>query len=106
MSEAEATTVTIRLLDRDYRISCAPDERNDLRKAAELLDDKMKEIRDAQVVGLDRIAVMAALNITHELLMASKNLNVQQDQSQKLTLLTDKMDKEIQAFNDYRNALL
>lgn len=106
MSEAEATTVTIRLLDRDYRISCAPDERNDLRKAAELLDDKMKEIRDAQVVGLDRIAVMAALNITHELLMASKNLNVQQDQSQKLTLLTEKMDKEIQAFNDYRNALL
>lgn len=105
MSE-EATTVTIRLLDREYRISCAPDERSDLKRAAEHLDEKMKEIRDAQVVGLDRIAVMAALNMTHELLLANRSLTGQQDQSQKLTQLTDKMEKEIRAFNDYRNALL
>lgn len=102
----DATTVTIHLMEREYRISCAPNERDDLKRAAAYLDDKMKEIREAQVIGLDRIAVMAALNITHELLLANKSLTGQQDQSHKLSQLNAKMDQEIQAFNDYRNALL
>lgn len=105
MSE-ETTAVTIKLLDREYRISCAPDERSDLRLAAEMLDNKMREMRDAQVVGLDRIAVMAALNLANELVLANRAAGKQQDQSLRLSRLTERMDKEISAFNDYRNALL
>lgn len=105
MSE-DTATVTIRLLDKEYRVSCTPDERNDLRLAADLLDGKMREMRDAQIVGLDRIAVMAALNLSHELVLANRSLGNQQDHSQRLASLTERIDREIRAFNDYRNTLV
>ena len=51
------------------RIACSEEEKADLLKAVEYLDGKMREIRDAgKVIGVERIAIMAALNITHELL--------------------------------------
>lgn len=66
---AELSRVSIRILDKDYHVACPPDERADLLDSAELLDRKMREIREGgRVVGLDRIAVMAALNICNELL--------------------------------------
>ncbi|MFT7697572.1 MAG: cell division protein ZapA [Reinekea sp.] len=67
MTEQKALTVTI--LDRDYRVACPPGQEKQLSDAASTLNDKMKEIRDTgRVFGLERIAVMAALNLTHELL--------------------------------------
>ena len=60
--------VTIRILEKEYHVSCPAEERAALLGAAELLNNKMREIRDSgRVVGLDRIAVMAALNMAHEL---------------------------------------
>jgi len=65
----KALDVTI--LGRSYKVSCADDEREDLLKAVQYLDQKMHEIRESGKVGsTERIAVMAALNIAHELLMA------------------------------------
>ena len=50
-------------------IACDENERHDLQRAADHLDNKMREIRDSgKIIGSDRIAVMAALNITHEFL--------------------------------------
>lgn len=61
--------VTIRILEKDYQVACPEEERAALVEAARLLDARMQEIRTSgKVVGADRIAVMAALNITHELL--------------------------------------
>ncbi len=61
--------VSIRILEKEYQVSCPADEKADLVASAELLDQKMREIRDSgKVVGLDRVAVMAALNIANELL--------------------------------------
>jgi cell division protein ZapA len=61
--------VEVSILGRSFRIACAPEEAEQVRQAADYLDAKMREIRDAgKVVGHERIAVMAALNITHELL--------------------------------------
>ncbi|HEY3643722.1 MAG TPA: cell division protein ZapA [Gammaproteobacteria bacterium] len=61
--------VTVRLLDKEYQVACPEDEREGLLESAELLNRKMKEIRDSgKVVGVDRIAVMAALNLCHEML--------------------------------------
>ena len=69
MSSDNVKAVTIMILGKEYLISCSDDERNDLISAADFLDDKMREIRDTgKVIGTDRIAVMAALNIAHELL--------------------------------------
>lgn len=66
---SEAVRVNIRILDKDYQIGCPPEERAALLDSAELLDRKMREIRDGgRVVGLERIAVMAALNIANDLL--------------------------------------
>ena len=69
MSEAEATRVSVRILDKDYFVACPKEERSDLIDSAAFLNSRMKEIRDTgKVVGADRIAVMAALNIANEML--------------------------------------
>ena len=60
--------VTIHILDKEFRIACPEEEHDALLASAHFLDNKMKEIRDSGVVGQDRIAIMAALNLTHDLL--------------------------------------
>ncbi len=63
--------VSVRILEKEYQVSCPASERTDLLDSAELLNSKMKEIRDSgKVVGTDRIAVMAALNMANELIKA------------------------------------
>jgi cell division protein ZapA len=60
--------VSIRLLDREYTVGCEPDERDSLLSAAKLLDAKMREIRgNNRMAALDRVAVLAALNLAHDL---------------------------------------
>jgi cell division protein ZapA len=68
MAEAPKT-VEVSLLGRTYRVACADGEREALMQAVAYLDAKMNEIRKAgKVMGAERIAVMAALNVAHELL--------------------------------------
>lgn len=63
------TQVTVRILERDYQVACAADEREALLKAADYLSRQMAEVRDSgRVVGMERIAVMVALNLAHEYL--------------------------------------
>jgi len=60
--------VTVRILDREYTVGVEPDERDGLLSAAKLLDAKMREIRGSnRMAALDRVAVLAALNLAHEL---------------------------------------
>lgn len=69
MKNKSSDGITIHILDKEYMIACDEDERHDLQRSAEYLDKKMREIRDSgKIIGSDRIAVMAALNISHELL--------------------------------------
>ncbi|KJK08817.1 MULTISPECIES: cell division protein ZapA [Pseudomonas] len=66
---SSSNSVTVQILDKEYSIICPPEERSNLVSAARYLDGKMREIRSSgKVIGADRIAVMAALNITHDLL--------------------------------------
>jgi cell division protein ZapA len=68
MSEAQKT-VEVNLLGRTYRVACDDGQREALMQAVTYLDGKMNEIRKAgKVMGAERIAVMAALNVAHELL--------------------------------------
>src|ERR1700692_3757216 len=68
MSDNQAR-VSVRILEKEYHITCPIEERSDLLDSAEFLNLKMREIRDSgKVVGLDRIAVIAALNMANELI--------------------------------------
>jgi cell division protein ZapA len=63
--------VTIRILDKEYQIACSEEERHSLLDSARYLNERMKEIRNTgKVIGSERIAVIAALNITHDLLQS------------------------------------
>lgn len=65
--------VNIKLLDREYTVGCGPDELDSLMSAAKLLDGKMREIRGGnRMAALDRVAVLAALNLAHELQLLRK----------------------------------
>ena len=65
----EPELVTVRILDKEYRVGCAQGEREALVASAYHLDARMREIHSSgKVIGMDRIAVMAALNIAHEFL--------------------------------------
>jgi cell division protein ZapA len=69
MSQAEPARVSVRIMEKEYMVACPYDERSALLDAAEFLNGRMREIRDSgKVVGHDRIAVMAALNLAHEFL--------------------------------------
>jgi cell division protein ZapA len=62
-------TLEVKILDRELRIACPEEERGELLDAVAYLDKRMREIRDAgKIASVERIALMAALNITHELL--------------------------------------
>jgi cell division protein ZapA len=70
MSEVQGVDVNI--MGREFKVSCTDEEREGLMTAVNYLDKKMREIQAAgKVIGAERIAVMAALNLTHELLTTS-----------------------------------
>ena len=79
----EILTTVVKILDKDYRISCPRHEEAALIESAHYLDSKMREIKSTgKVIGVDKIAVMAALNIAHELIQNSQHLFEQNNQAQ------------------------
>lgn len=65
--------VVVSILDKDYQVACPADERQALLDAASELDGRMRDVRKSgQIVGLERIAVMVALNLCHELQQSGK----------------------------------
>jgi len=69
MTHQDQARVSVRIMEKEYVVACPYDERSALLDAAEFLNARMREIRDTgKVVGLDRILVMAALNLAHEFL--------------------------------------
>lgn len=84
----------VRILDKEYRVACERGEEEALRSSARYLDQKMREIRTrGKVIGSDRIAVMAALNIAHELLEQKGHENSgSQAISRRLQTMQEKID--------------
>ncbi len=71
MPASRQISLDVAIMGREFRVSCPEDEREGLLAAVSYLDRKMREIRDTgKVIGLERIAIMAALNITHDYLHA------------------------------------
>jgi cell division protein ZapA len=74
--------INISILDKDYKIACPSGEQPALLASAEYLDSKMREVRDSgSIIGSERIAVITALNIAHELLNSHQQ--------------SDKLDKDL-----------
>jgi cell division protein ZapA len=94
VSEDRISRVRVRVLDRDYDVACPAEERTALLDSAEFLDSRMREIRDSgKIVGLDRIAVIAALNLANELLRLKRDsLSVDSDLPVRLRALRDRVE--------------
>ena len=91
---ASSEPVSIRVLDREYTVGVEPDERDSLMAAAKLLDAKMRDVRGAnRMAAVDRVAVLAALNLAHEL-QQLRNDNAARDRELARTLgeLQGKLD--------------
>jgi cell division protein ZapA len=86
--------VSVRILDKEYQVACPPNERTDLLDSAEILNIKMREIRDSgRIVGLDRIAVMAALNMANDMIQAkARDHELDGDVSIRLKHISDRVD--------------
>lgn len=94
---SESRTVTVSILDKEYQVSCQPDEVAALKQSASFLDEKMREIKaGANVLGLDRIAVMAALNIANDLLtQVQQTEQVVASQASEIKTLSGKLDQAL-----------
>jgi cell division protein ZapA len=86
--------ITINILGEEYMISCEPGEEDALRDSAAFLDSRMKEIRaSGKVMSNERIAVMAALNLSHEVLALREQASASGDQlMRKINALRDKVE--------------
>ncbi len=85
MSMQEQARVSVRIMEKEYVIACPYEERTALLDTAEFLNSRMREIRDSgKVVGLDRIAVMVALNLANELLRLKNHTGVSDARLEKL----------------------
>ena len=99
---ANAKTLELNILDRDYRVNCPDGAEAQLKDAARYLNEKMVEIKNAsstagKVLGTDRIAVIAALNLAHELLEMQQQQGSQNDRLDKIHQMIDEaLDKDSQ----------
>ncbi|MCT2529251.1 cell division protein ZapA [SAR92 clade bacterium H921] len=89
-------SLKIRILDKEYQVNCRPDEREALEHSALLLNEKMEEIRHgSHIIGLERIAVMAALNLSHDLIRSENSAKQDSQASGVLQSLDSKLDSAL-----------
>ena len=98
MNDTAYARVSVRILEKEYHITCPVAERADLLDSAEFLNAKKREIRDGgKVVGLDRIAVIAALNMANELLRLRKSdSNLESDVGGRLRILRERVESALE----------
>ncbi len=99
MDHNKKSVLDINILGKDYKIGCSPEHKDSLIKSGQFLDLRMRQMRDKyQIVGLDKIAVLAALHISHELLNGNQTNNdrgSQQYVQDKINELTDMLTATI-----------
>jgi cell division protein ZapA len=88
----------VRILEKEYIVACGADERSDLIDSAEFLNKRMKEIRDSgKIIGLDRIAVMAALNLAHEVIkMRARDTGLEHETGHRLKVLRERVESALE----------
>lgn len=102
MSIDALSAVTVQILGKEYNLNCPADEREGLLQAAKLLDERMKTLKRGGMIGLERIAVMAALNLGYELLQASGSAKQNADVDLRVDRLLARADEELQAMDQLK----
>ena len=98
MSKTE--TLTIKILEKEYRVGCPPEERENLRASADLLNEKLNEIKkQGSVIGAERIAIMTALNMSHEILHNKSIITEHDDLNNRIDVLNDRISDTISAIH-------
>lgn len=85
--------VSVNILGKEYQVACPDEDKESLIKSAKLLHENMGKIRaGGKIVGLDRIAVMAALNLAHDLItLQNQEGNGSKDIDKSVSQMTDKI---------------
>lgn len=97
---AVVKTVDVTIMGREFTVACTDDERAGLMDAVSYLNKKMNDIRDAgKVVGVERIAIMTALNLSHELLNAKSGDIDIGDYKRRISLMQNQIDEAIASQN-------
>ena len=93
----QPSTVQVKILDKEYQVNCPPSDQEALLKSARYLDENMRRIKGrGNIHGAEKIAVMAALNITHDMLRKNRLINeTRHVTSQQVKGLADKIDQAL-----------
>ena len=96
MSE-QSTSVQVKIMDKEYRVNCPPSDQEAFIKSASYLDENMRNIKGrGNIHGVEKIAVMAALNITHDMLRKNRLINeTRHSTAQQVQGIETKIDSAI-----------
>ena len=97
MSNPRTHTLTVTIMQKEFQVACPEGEEDALRRAASYLNEQMEAIRaSGKVVGLDRIAIMTALNMSNELLNGESKIQTSQDYAKlRIRALNDRLEVAI-----------
>jgi cell division protein ZapA len=96
MPGSRNVSLDVTIMGREFRIACPENERDGLLRAVGFLDKKMREIRDSgKVIGVERIAIMAALNIAHDYLENRGSAPQREEIDAKLAVLNGMLDQAL-----------
>jgi cell division protein ZapA len=95
----QSTSVQVNIMDKEYQVNCPPSDQEALLKSARYLDENMRKIKGrGNIHGAEKIAVMAALNITHDMLRKNRMINeTRHDTSKQVQGLENKIDMALAA---------
>ena len=86
-------SLSIKILEKEYRVACPAEEKENLLASASMLNEKLDEIKQrGSVIGTERIAVMAALNMSHELLNGKALVEEHAELNDRIDSLSEKID--------------
>ncbi len=89
-------TVSIDILDKNYQVACEPEQEAELKQAASDLDDQMRAIRSTgKVIGLERVAIMAALNLSHQVLVMKSGGEPEDPMEDQLKAISSRIDEAL-----------
>ena len=89
-------TVSIDIVDKSYQVACEPEQEQELQQAARDLDDQMRAIRSTgKVIGLERVAIMAALNLSHQVLLLQSGVQLDDSQEDQIKGMTSRIDEAL-----------
>jgi cell division protein ZapA len=88
----KAEPLTVKIMDKEYRIACPEEEKDNLKASADLLNEKLNEIKQqGSVIGTERIAIMAALNMSHEILHNQSIVEEHGDLNERIDELSERI---------------